>query len=137
MSQTPGFGSGANTDDAQDLNANGEVYSFVLLGIDNGVRNDASFKNVKVMRNNDETLFNTSWAASQYIIKRAAALQASTMPTGLSGILWDGRETGEGGVNAGNRNVTKGWKMHLDHAGFTGTYKLSVLHSYVEHETLA
>lgn len=119
---------GANTREETDLDRFGIVPFIMVMAWDNSVRADNVFNRYQYVLNGDNYKIDMSWGLSKNDAKRAAGLQATTLPTGVNLGLFDREETGDGAIILDAGDV-KRFSFFLDHAALTATFKVT-LHQF-------
>lgn len=126
-------GAGANTDDAQKLNAIGNVPAIFLLAINNGVKAgaDAVYNNLDFKINSNVSILKSSWGYLKARAREVAQYQ-SALDDGVNFALFDIRRDLTGLIPVGNRNYAAQWEVSVDHAALTSVNRLYAGHLFVD-----
>ena len=119
---------GANTNEVVQLNKSGLVPYIIMLGLDTDVRNDAVWNRLYFRRNTTEVEIDMSWEAMKAEAKAAASLQGATLPAGINLALFDEAEDGQGMLDVGDQEFTKGWDLTVDHDALGAAFRLFAHH---------
>jgi hypothetical protein len=113
---------GANANEESDIDRVGALCYLGIIGIDNSIRADGVFNNLKLSFNTHDVRAQGSWGSFKDTAKYLAGLQAAVLPVGVNFISLDQSQNGGGFVDTVDGSITA-VKLGIDHAALTATFR--------------